>query len=120
MTVFRLTAETTAESEFFWGANVDIESIHNFYEHMVFDYLFSEVIPQHPNEDEETFMDAACYALTRLPARYIRHEIDMVFYLAPGELEKMETDVKNAVEDGIATIIEHKQKSTERRDSDAQ
>lgn len=94
---------------------MDIESIHNFYENMVFDYLFSEVIPRYPNEDEDTFMDAACYALTRLPARYIRHEIDMVFYLPPGELDKMKEEVKNAVENGIVTILKHKQKSTARR-----
>ena len=39
----------------------------------------------------------ACYSLTRLPSRYIRHEIDMIYYLAPGEQEEMEKRVESTV-----------------------
>ena len=29
--------------------------------------------------------DVACVALNRLPARYVRHDVDMVFYLTEQE-----------------------------------
>ncbi len=32
----------------------------------------------------ELLADVACVALNRLPARYIRHEVDYVFYLSGG------------------------------------
>ena len=46
--------------------------------------------------DDEVFLDVACYALTRLPSRYMRHEIDMAFYLAPGERTEMENQVNDS------------------------
>ena len=49
------------------------------------------------------------YALTRLPAGYYRHHIDMAFYLAPGEREEMLRMVKDAVDDAAEFIYQRRQ-----------
>lgn len=70
-------------------------SVQNYYERLVFDFINDELIARYADMDDEFFLDVACYALTRLPSRYMRHEIDMAYYLAPGE----RTDMQNQVEE---------------------
>ncbi len=86
---------------------MDFTSIHNFYEHLVIDYLQAEIIPQHTDQSSDFFLDIACYALTKLPSRYMRHEIDMAFYLESEERAKMMIEVKNAVDDAVKYISEN-------------
>jgi len=62
---------------------MNFASLYNYYEHLVFNYISRQLVPAYADEDEEFFLDVACYSLTRLPSRYIRHEIDMAYYLAP-------------------------------------
>ena len=83
---------------------MDFSSIHNYYEHLVQHYLLNEVMPQYPDKDEEFFLDIACYALTKLPARYMRHEVDMAFYLDAGERDKIKKQVEKAVKHAVTYI----------------
>ncbi len=83
---------------------MNFASLYNYYEHLVFAYIQSGLLGRYPDQDEEFFLDVACYSLTRLPARYIRHEIDMIYYLAPGEQEDMEKRVASTV-DAAAEFI---------------
>ncbi len=68
---------------------MNFASVYNYYEHLVFEYIVERLQEKYPDESEEFFLDVACFALTKLPARYIRHEIDMAYYLAPGERAQM-------------------------------
>ena len=77
---------------------MNFSSLHNFYEHLVFEYICEQLVERYQDCDEEFFQDTACYALTRLPARYIRHDIDMAFYLEPGQREEMLRSVSQAVD----------------------
>ena len=86
---------------------MDFTSIHNFYEHLVIDYLQVDVIPQHADKPVDFFLDVACYALTKLPSRYMRHEIDMAFYLESDERAKMVSEVKKVVDDSVVYISEN-------------
>ena len=86
---------------------MDFTSIHNYYEHMVIDYLQSDVIPRMPDKSADYFLDVACYALSKLPARYMRHEIDMAFYLESSERAQMMNEVKKAVDDAVAYITKN-------------
>lgn len=86
---------------------MDFTSIHNYYEHLVIDYLRNEVIDSLDNPSTDYIMDIACYALTKLPARYVRHEIDMAFYLSSEERLKMVTQVKKAVDESVRYISEN-------------
>lgn len=83
---------------------MDFSSIHNYYEHLIEQYLLDHVIPKFPDKDEEFFLDIACYALTKLPARYMRHEVDMAFYMKTSERDKINKEVKKAVKDALNYI----------------
>jgi hypothetical protein len=91
---------------------MNFASLYNYYEHLVFDYISRQLTQSYSEQDEEFFLDVACYSLTRLPSRYIRHEIDMVYYLVPGELEKMEQSVRQTVDDAARFISERIDKKT--------
>lgn len=83
---------------------MNFASLYNYYEHLVFEYINEQLIEKYKKQDEEFFLDVSCYALTRLPSRYIRHEIDMIYYLAPGEHEKMKKEVGETVESAAEFI----------------
>lgn len=83
---------------------MNFASVYNYYEHLVFSYITDTLVEKYQNHDEEFFLDVACYSLTRLPSRYIRHEIDMIYYLAPGESVKMEERVSSVVNDAAEFI----------------
>lgn len=84
-------------------------SLYNYYEHLVFDFINQRLMKDYADQDEDFFLDVACYSLTRLPSRYIRHEIDMIYYLAPGEQELMEQKVEQTVEEAARFISQRMQ-----------
>lgn len=45
------------------------------------DEIRNRVKHEGSNVDSDYLSDVACVALNRLPARYIRHEVDMAFYM---------------------------------------
>lgn len=83
---------------------MNFSSLHNFYDRLVFEYICEDLVERYRDCDEAFFQDVACYALTRLPARYIRHDIDMLFYLAPGERDEMMDSVVQAVNNAAEFI----------------
>lgn len=97
------------------GSGVD--SVHNYYENLVLSEL------QKTNErcrtDGEFLADAACVALNRLPPRYIRHDVDMTFFMSPQELAEVEDKVKNAVKDAVAYVEEREAIAAEERETAA-
>ena len=86
---------------------MDSTDIHNYYEHLVIDYMQTTVLPRMPDKSNDFFLDVACYALTKLPARYMRHEIDMAFYMEPTERRQMMDEVEKVVEDAVSYIEEN-------------
>jgi hypothetical protein len=86
---------------------MDFSSIHNYYEHLVTDYIITEVVPRLPDKSPDFLLDVACFALSKLPARYMRHEIDMAFFMSVKERLQMVDDVKAEVEKAIIFIGEN-------------
>lgn len=86
---------------------MDFTSIHNYYEHLVIDYIRTEVIPDMAEQPTDFFLDVACYALCNLPARYVRYEIDMAFYMETEERVDMNSKVKKAVDAAVEYILEN-------------
>jgi hypothetical protein len=72
-----------------------IDSIHNYYEHMVLEEIQRSLAGSQRGADFSA--DIACVALNHLPPRYIRHAVDMAFYLSPKERQEMEEKVAAAV-----------------------
>ncbi len=80
----------------------DINSIHNYYEHLVLDRITA--IVKLRDLDASLTADIACVALNRLPPRYIRYDVDMAFYLSPNEYDEIEQKVYDAVDDAILFV----------------
>ena len=76
---------------------MSFNTVHNYYEKMVYDRV-QQVVGK-KTVDQDYLEDVACVALNHLPPRYIRHEVDMIFYLSPVEREEMEQKVLTAIED---------------------
>lgn len=73
----------------------EVDSIHNYYEHLVLEEIARTI--DRVQEDLNFMADVACVALNRLPPRYIRHNVDMTFFMSPTELDEIESKVKAAV-----------------------
>lgn len=71
------------------------DDIHNYYENLVLQYF--DELKVEENYDSDFVADLTCIVLNQLPTRYIRHEVDMAFYLPASERFEMESKVKVAV-----------------------
>lgn len=83
------------------------DSIHNYYETLVVRELIQTFVDNIKNMDEDYLQDIACVALNMLPARYVRHDVDMAFYLSTEERSEMDTAVKEAVKKAKDHVDEH-------------
>jgi len=78
--------------------NIDAD-IRNFYEQLVLEELGKRRLGE---VSSDFLSDVTCLALNQLPAKYIRHSVDMAYYLSPSERAAMETRTREAVERAIA------------------
>lgn len=82
--------------------NADFESIHNHHERAVFEAI-ALAAPEFPLVSSKGLLpDVACVALNRLPPRYIRHQVDLSFYLS----ERERTADSRAVRDAVRHAFE--------------
>ena len=84
---------------------MNFESIHNYYEPLVIEHVMNTVAKD-GDHDEGFLEDVACLALNQLPARYVRHDVDMAFFLTTREREKMQHDITEAVLSAVKTVHE--------------
>ncbi len=75
---------------------------HNYYEQMVLEQILRS--NDRAKQDSDFLADVACVALNRLPPRYVRHDVDMTFFLSPDDLEEMINRVVGAVNDAISYV----------------
>jgi hypothetical protein len=86
-----------------WGRgptmSADFTSVRNHNERAVYDAVLRQAT-QYPglSHNPELLADVACVALNRLPPRYIRHEVDFVFYLSERERGDSERQLQDSVE----------------------
>jgi hypothetical protein len=71
------------------------DDIHNYYEKLVSMHFKTLKLDDKHNVD--FIADLTCVVLNQLPTRYIRHEVDMAFYLPASERFEMENNVKVAI-----------------------
>lgn len=79
--------------------SVDFTSVRNHNERAVFEAVQRQA-DRYPGlvHDAELLADVACVALNRLAPRYIRHEVDFVFYLSERERGESERHLLEAVD----------------------
>ncbi|MDH5256800.1 MAG: late competence development ComFB family protein [Gammaproteobacteria bacterium] len=88
------------------------DDVHNYYEKIVYDRVLAQVGKKSVNSD--FLEDVACAALNHLPPRYIRFEVDMLFYLSPIERQEIEDKVDAAISLAIKIVKENKSRGTRR------
>jgi hypothetical protein len=76
--------------------------IKNFYEDMVVYEIIrqSDALGLIP----EDYDDVACVALNKLPPRYYRHSVDIVFYMSESEADEIQAKVVSAVSEAAAFV----------------
>jgi ABC-type phosphate transport system ATPase subunit len=81
------------------------ESVHNYYETLVFNEINQrEGLEQ---AEDDVLCDVACVALNQLPTRYMRHQVDMIFYMTQPERKQIKDDVTGAVEFAVNYVKQH-------------
>jgi succinylarginine dihydrolase len=80
------------------------DAIDNFYERLVVDAIEAT---REESDTADYLTDVMCVALNRLPTRYYRHSIDMMFYLADEELKEMKQKSLAAVKEAREFVREH-------------
>jgi competence protein ComFB len=91
-------------------------TVHNYYERLVAESLLRQA-PQ-ASQDCDFIDDVSCVALNHLPPRYIRHDVDMSFYLSPIELDEITEKVHKAVEHALDFVKKREQDKKNLLDDD--
>ncbi|MBI3772075.1 MAG: late competence development ComFB family protein [Gammaproteobacteria bacterium] len=84
------------------------ENIANYYEQLVFNEIKTTLKAMKRKADEDLMEDIACVALNRLPSRYVRHHVDLIFYLSAEEHAHIAQTVRNAVTEAIQFVDQHR------------
>jgi len=82
------------------------DDIHNYYEKLVTHYFALGRFDE--KYDDDFLADLTCVVLNQLPSRYIRHEVDMAFYLPASERFEMEAKVKTAINKALDFMKAHR------------
>jgi hypothetical protein len=83
----------------------NFEQVHNYFERLVFEEV-ARRSEAHPEFTSDMLGDVACVALNRLPARYVRHDVDMMFYLTEQERHAIEMALDDALKFGFDFVLE--------------
>jgi Late competence development protein ComFB len=84
------------------GTEAAIGSVHNYYERLVYEQLMRA--SNRAAQDNDFMADVLCVALNRLPPRYVRHDVDMTFFLSPMDQEEIDEKVAHAVNAALAYV----------------
>jgi hypothetical protein len=75
----------------------NFEQVHNYYERLVSEEIVRRS-PQYQDFTSDMLADVACVALNRLPARYVRHDVDLMFYLTEHERNAIDLSMAAAMD----------------------
>lgn len=78
---------------------MDFSSVHNIHERAVLEAV-SAATPRYPaiSDNDDLLADVACVALNRVQPRYIRHAVDLAFFLTEPERQAHERAIDVAVD----------------------
>lgn len=89
---------------------LNFAQVHNFYERLVFEAVAAKV-ESNPDFSADMLADVACIVLNRLPVRYIRHDVDLMFYLTEQERHAIDVTMDEALVFGFNYVREHAPKT---------
>jgi len=79
-----------------------LESVHNYYERKVIEKINTNYLDGDLSSTQ--LADLACIALNQIPPRYIRHDIDMSFYMTSEEYSEIDSKVAIALKQSYKKI----------------
>ncbi len=80
---------------------MNFTGIHNFYETLVLEAISDYALTDNERNDTDFLEDVACVALNNLPAKYVRHDVDLMFYMTTKEYEHITSATVHAVKRAI-------------------
>ena len=84
-----------------------VNHLSNYYEQMVAEEIHHQ-LAEEDEHNRDLMIDVACVALNRLPPKYYRYQVDMVFYMSSDELRDIKQRVSSVVQESIAFVRAHK------------
>ncbi len=81
--------------------------ISNYYEKAVIE----KVLEHYGSEEglgQDALEDIVCVALNQLPAKYVRHAVDLAFYMDAGERAEMERKIEAAIAEARDFVQSHR------------
>ena len=84
------------------------DDIHNYYEKLVINYINLNNLDKRYSSD--FLSDLCCIVLNQLPSKYIRHEVDMAFYMPAAERYEMEMNVRESVKRALEFMDSREQR----------
>jgi hypothetical protein len=90
---------------------INFEQVHNYYERLVFEEV-ARLAEFHTDFNADMLADVACVALNRLPVRYVRHDVDMMFYLTERERHAIEESLNETLTFSFKYVAERMAKRT--------
>lgn len=91
----------------------NFDQVHNYYERLVFEEVARRSNePEHLAFTPDMLADVACLALNRLPARYVRHDVDMMFYMTEQERQDIEESLEKVLKFSFAFVKERTTKTS--------
>jgi hypothetical protein len=90
----------------------NFDQVHNYYERLVFEEVARRSHEAaHMDYTSDMLADVACLALNRLPARYVRHDVDMMFYLTEQERQAIEQSLNEVLKFSFGFVKERMARS---------
>ena len=86
---------------------MNFDTISNYYEKQVY-HQIDTLLGKEFVDDPDFLADIACVALNSLPPRYIRHHVDMAFYMTSSERSQMDESISRAVLDAVDFVQSRK------------
>jgi len=88
------------------------DTISNYYEQQVY-HQIGVMLGQEFLQDPDFLADVACVTLNSLPPRYIRHHVDMAFYMTSQERSVMDESISRAILDAV-DFVQSRKRQTEK------
>lgn len=89
----------------------NFEQVHNYYERLVFEEVAARA-EANPDFSSDMLCDVACVALNRLPARYVRHDVDLMFYLTEKERHTIDKSLDEVLNFAFTFVLERASKGS--------
>jgi hypothetical protein len=93
------------------NTHTEVANVHNYYERLVTEAIVKT--DDRALSDADFLADVSCVSLNHLPPRYIRHDVDMSFFMSPVEREETEDKVQKAVDYALKFVKQHEEEQQE-------